>query len=83
MRVRRLSLCNIGPFIEADMEFSSDKDEKPPVVLITGENGAGKSIILDAIRGMFGIQYGKLERDIRRKERTRDPHVEITGNHYQ
>ena len=50
MKIKSLSLRNIGPFIEADMEFFDDSDEKPPIVLITGENGTGKSIILDAIR---------------------------------
>ncbi len=37
------------------------------MTLITGENGAGKSILLDAIRGMFGLQYCELERPIWRK----------------
>jgi predicted ATPase len=32
--------------VEADLEFMPDADEKPPVVLITGENGTGKSIVL-------------------------------------
>lgn len=69
MKIRKLSIRNIGPFIEAEMCFFSDADKKQsPVVLITGENGTGKSIILDAIRGMFGPGYGKLERDIRRRK---------------
>ncbi|MDI6793174.1 MAG: AAA family ATPase [bacterium] len=64
MRVEQLYLRNIGPFIEAYMEM----DARSQVVLITGENGTGKSIILDAIRGMFGFNYGRLERDIRRQK---------------
>ncbi len=67
MKIKSLSLRSIGPFIEADMEFFDDSDEKPPVVLITGENGTGKSIILDAIRGMFGESYCRLKRNISRK----------------
>lgn len=67
MRIRSLHLENIGPFVEADLEFMTDGDTKPSVVLITGENGTGKSIILDAIRGIFGGQYTTLERDIRRR----------------
>lgn len=66
MRIRSLHLENIGPFVEADLEFMTDEDEKPPVVLITGENGTGKSILLDAIRGVFGHEYSLFERDIRR-----------------
>ncbi len=70
MRIQSLSLRNIGPFIEADMEFMSDADEKPPVVLITGENGTGKSLILDAIRSKFRSDCYKLKRNIlRRKEK--------------
>jgi len=68
MRIKSLHLENIGPFVEADLEFMADGDAKPPVVLITGENGTGKSIILDAIRGIFGKQYTRLERDIRRRK---------------
>ena len=65
MRILSLSLENIGPFDKAELEFVADPErEKAPVTLITGENGAGKSIILDAIRGMFGGQYCTLERAI-------------------
>ncbi len=67
MRIRSLHLENIGPFVEADLEFMADGDSRPPVVLITGENGTGKSIILDAIRGVFGQHYTHLDRDIRRR----------------
>lgn len=77
MRVKSLSLRNIGPFIEADMEFLADTDGKPGIVLITGENGTGKSIILDAIRGMFGASYGKLERDIRREKCDGKPEIRM------
>lgn len=67
MRIKSLHLENIGPFVEADLEFYTETDEHPPVVLITGENGTGKSIILDAIRGLFGPSYGKIGRDLRRR----------------
>jgi ABC-type transport system involved in cytochrome c biogenesis ATPase subunit len=63
MRIKKLSLQNIGPFIEADLDFTNDEDTASQVVLITGENGTGKSIILDAIRGMFGPNFARLERD--------------------
>ncbi len=75
MRVKWLSLKNIGPFVEAEIDFAKGTDKT--VTLITGENGTGKSIILDAIRGMFGNQYAKLERDIRRQQRTGDAEIEL------
>ena len=69
MRILSLSLENIGPFDKAELEFIADPEhEKAPVTLITGENGAGKSIILDAIRAMFGEGYCKIERTIWRKD---------------
>lgn len=53
MKIERLYIKNIGPFKEATMEFPTQKNEKTgeePVTIITGRNGAGKSIIIDAIR---------------------------------
>ena len=68
MRILSLSLENIGPFDKAELQFIADPEqEKAPVTLITGENGAGKSIILDAIRAMFGQHYCNPERPIWRK----------------
>lgn len=75
MRIKSLHWENIGPFVEADLEFLTDADDKPPVVLITGENGTGKSIILDAIRGVFGSAYTQLERDIRRSGAEAAAHI--------
>lgn len=66
MRIMRLQLSDVGPFVNAELEFMQPKEEHPPVVLITGENGTGKSIILDAIREVFGEHYSSLNRDIRR-----------------
>ena len=76
MRIRSLHLENIGPFVEADLEFMADGDSRPPVVLITGENGTGKSIILDAIRGVFGQHYTHLDRDIRRRNNADSAKIE-------
>mgnify|MGYP002076199057 CR=1 FL=1 len=45
----------------------TNADEKPRVMLITGENGTGKRSILDTIRGLLGRSFVTLERDIRRK----------------
>lgn len=67
MRVKNLKLKNIGPFKDAQLEFISDENEleTPPVVCITGENGTGKSIIIDSIRALFNGRFsGGIERDI-------------------
>lgn len=68
MRLLELSIENIGPFDEARLEFLSGPDDPVPVAIITGENGTGKTILLDAIRGLFGVQYGYLERAIWRND---------------
>ncbi|MCB0046977.1 MAG: AAA family ATPase [Caldilineaceae bacterium] len=80
MRIRQLHLQNIGPFIEAELAFFTPSEEKPRVTLITGENGTGKSIILDAIRGMFGSRYGNLERDIQRRGAEEKARIDIELN---
>lgn len=66
MRIVDLSLKNVGPFDEARIEFLRDPDEAPAVTLITGENGTGKTIVLDAIRAFFGSHFATLERSITR-----------------
>jgi predicted ATPase len=67
MRIYALDLENIGPFDEAHIEFSAEGEASPGVTLLTGRNGTGKTIVLDAIRAFFGPQYGVLERSIVRK----------------
>ena len=66
MRIHNLTLKNIGPFKEAHLEFigPDDNTKKPPVVIITGENGTGKTIVIDAIRALFYGLLKPLERDI-------------------
>ncbi|WP_437956579.1 ATP-binding protein [Sorangium sp. So ce119] len=64
MRLLDLHIENIGPFNEARLEFLQAPDAPVPVAIITGENGTGKTILLDAIRGLFGHLYGEPERAI-------------------
>jgi len=66
MRIHNLEIKNIGPFRHEIVNFISqeDSEDTPPVIIITGENGTGKSIILDAIRTLFAGLFGKIERDI-------------------
>lgn len=65
MKIESLYVKNIGPFKEARLEFPiimNEKTGEQPVTIITGLNGAGKSIIIDAIRAALSGQ--KLERNI-------------------
>jgi len=63
-----LTLENIGPFDHAELTFYDRESTEPqsPVTILTGENGAGKSIVIDAIRGTFGEPYATIERSIAR-----------------
>lgn len=64
MVIKELKLRNIGPFKEAEIFFPYNKvDGKMPITIITGENGTGKSIIIDAIRALFKSYFG-IERDL-------------------
>lgn len=65
MKIEKLHIKNIGPFKEAVIEFATEYNEvtgEQPVTIITGMNGAGKSIVVDAIRAALSGQ--QLERDI-------------------
>jgi predicted ATP-binding protein involved in virulence len=64
MKIKNLSLKNIGPFLDAHLDFITDENQKPPVIIITGENGTGKTIVLDAIRGLLLGYFSKLNRNI-------------------
>lgn len=55
----------------------------PPVTIITGENGTGKTIILDAIRGMLGINHFQLERNIVRNDKNFRATITRTSYRYK
>lgn len=67
MRLYSLTLENIGPFDRTQVEFQEEGDPRPSVTLLTGRNGTGKTIVLDAIRALFGPYFGKMEREITRR----------------
>jgi predicted ATP-binding protein involved in virulence len=66
MRIKNLKIKNIGPFKSAELNFIETDEElqNPPVIIITGENGSGKTILLDAIRALFMGNYASIEREI-------------------
>lgn len=66
MRLKKLYLKNIGPFLDDEIEFATNENAGSQVTIITGENGAGKTIIIDAIRKMFLEYESDSIRSIRR-----------------
>jgi predicted ATP-binding protein involved in virulence len=65
MQINTLHLKNIGPFKDAEIDFIGES-RKIPITIITGENGAGKTIILDAIRALLAGYLGIEMRNILR-----------------
>ena len=64
MYIKQLHIKNIGPFSDEKLEFVYNGSENgQPVNIITGVNGAGKSIIIDAIRAAL-CGGEPVERDI-------------------
>jgi ABC-type cobalamin/Fe3+-siderophores transport system ATPase subunit len=59
-------LEHVGPFEEARIALLEGPDDPRAVTLITGENGTGKTVVLDAIRRLFGLSFAKVERDLSR-----------------
>jgi len=65
MKLHKLYLKNIGPFLDDSIEFATFDNSKSQVTILTGENGTGKTIIIDAIRKMFmNFYYAKQIRPI-------------------
>ena len=65
MKIERLHIKNIGPFKEASVDFATEENletGEQPITIITGMNGAGKSIVIDSIRAILSSQV--LERNI-------------------
>ena len=65
MNIKDLTLKNVGPFKEMHFDFpcTPNASGKLPVTLITGENGTGKSVILDSLRMLFKGLWG-IDRNI-------------------
>ena len=55
MKFKSLRLRNIGPFRDISLDFLNEGREThgTPTVIITGDNGSGKSIIIDAMRAVL------------------------------
>lgn len=65
MKIKSLHIRNVGPFKDATVDFTtidSEETYEAPITIITGMNGAGKSIVIDSIRAILSSQ--SLERNI-------------------
>ena len=60
MRITKIKLKNIGPYIGENNVFNLDTSKDKNIILIGGKNGAGKTTLLNSIKtGLFGAYaYG-------------------------
>ena len=60
MRIKSVSLKNIGPYIDNNVFNFNTSDHTRRMVLIGGKNGAGKTTLFNAIKvGLYGcLAYG-------------------------
>lgn len=57
MKIRKLHLKNIGVFDDEEIEFKEcPAKDKAEIHILTGENGTGKTTILQALAAAFGFQ---------------------------
>lgn len=78
MKLHKLYLKNIGPFLDDTIKFATFENSKSQVTILTGENGTGKTIIIDAIRKMFMDSYWA--KQIRPITRNNDFRLELEMN---
>jgi predicted ATP-binding protein involved in virulence len=77
MKLQKLHLKNIGPFLDDEIEFATFENSKSQVTILTGENGTGKTIILDALRKLLLYHHGA---DIRAIGRNDDFYLKLNLN---
>lgn len=54
VRIKRLELSNIGPFVGASIDFPPPTTDRGELILFEGSNGCGKTTILEAIACLLG-----------------------------
>lgn len=63
MKIKSLKIKNLGPFREETLQFNTEyipESNIQPITIITGVNGAGKSIVIDSIRAaLSGDKIGR------------------------
>lgn len=50
MKIQRIKLLNIGPYVDENEFVFSTNDKEKRMVLIGGKNGAGKTTLFNAIK---------------------------------
>lgn len=77
MKLLDLHLKNIGPFLDDTIEFATFENSKKQVTILTGENGTGKTVILDAIRGLL---LGNSNYDVTKRKITSNDNFLLSTN---
>lgn len=67
MYLKRIHNVNVGPIEDAEINFPFDEKNNPKPVVIVGENGTGKSVILSNIVDSFYEFAGKAFSDALKK----------------
>lgn len=60
MEIKRLKLSNIGRFTDLDIAFAPTETHSCKVTVLVGNNGSGKSTVLDALATLLSWQVAKI-----------------------
>jgi len=83
MKIRRLKLHK-HPFLgDVEIDFTNSKNESVETIIIAGENGTGKSVILDILSHLSNFSVENLLRDEKREVEIEfsQPMIEILLSH--
>lgn len=74
MYIKRIEIKDLGPIVKMDFNFKFNSDKSPVPLIIIGENGKGKTLLLTSIVNGL-IEYKKLkdEQDINQIYMTPNP----------
>lgn len=82
MYLKTIHSVNIGPIDDVKIKFPFNDDKTPKPVVIVGENGTGKSVLLSNIVDSFYEIAGKFFNDVRKMDDcgTKQQFYKVIGN---